>query len=83
MKKMKTYQIIIELDTGIVMDSTNKKDKVDVAVETFNQIAVPNSHLKVYRLDSSGTSYSLIHAKKIESAPAPVPTKRPIGFGRW
>jgi hypothetical protein len=83
MKKMKTYQIIIELEDGIVMDSTNKKDKVDVAVEAFNQIAVPNSHLKVYRLDNSGTSYSLIHTKKIEDAPAPAPEKRLIGFGRW
>ena len=83
MKKMKTYQIIIELDTGIVMDSTNKKDKVDVAVEAFNQIAVPNSHLKVYRLDNSGTSYSLIHTKKIEGTPAPAPEKRLIGFDRW
>lgn len=83
MKKMKTYQIIIELDTGIVMDSTNKKDKVDVAVETFNQMAVPNSHLKVYQLDNSGVSYSLVHAKKIEGAPAPIPEKRLIGFGRW
>lgn len=81
MKKMKTYQIIIELDNGIVMDSTNKKDKVDVAVETFNQMAVPNSHLKVYRLDESGMGYSLVHAKKIESAPAPA--QRLIGFGRW
>lgn len=81
MKKMKTYQIIIELDDGIVMDSTDKKDKVDVAVETFNQMAVPNSHLKVYRLDNSGMAYSLIHAKKIEGAPAPA--QRLIGFGRW
>lgn len=80
-KKMKTYQIIIELDDGIVMDSTDKKDKVDVAVETFNQMAVPNSHLKVYRLDNSGMAYSLVHAKKIEGAPAPAP--RLIGFGRW
>lgn len=83
MKKMKTYQIIIELDNGIVMDSTNKKDKVDVAVETFNQMAVPNSHLKVYRLDESGMGYSLVHAKKIEGAPAPTPEKRHIGFDRW
>ena len=81
MKKMKTYQIIIELDNGIVMDSTNKKDKVDVAVETFKQMAVPNSHLKVYRLDESGMGYSLVHAKKIEGAPAPA--QRLIGFGRW
>lgn len=81
MKKMKTYQIIIELDNGIVMDSTNKKDKVDVAVETFNQMAVPNSHLKVYRLDESGMGYSLVHTKKIEGAPAPA--QRLIGFGRW
>ena len=81
MKKMKTYQIIIELDNGIVMDSTTKKDKVDVAVETFNQMAVPNSHLKVYRLDESGMGYSLVHAKKIEGAPAPA--QRLIGFGRW
>lgn len=81
MKKMKTYQIIIELDNGIVMDSTNKKDKVDVAVETFNQMAVPNSHLKVYRLDESGMGYSLVHAKKIEGASAPA--QRLIGFGRW
>ena len=81
MKKMKTYQIIIELDNGIVMDSTNKKDKVDVAVETFNQMAVPNSHLKVYRLDESGMGYSLVHAKKIEGALAPA--QRLIGFGRW
>lgn len=81
MKKMKTYQIIIELDDGIVMDSTDKKDKVDVAVETFNQMAVPNSHLKVYRLDESGMGYSLVHAKKIEGTPAP--TQRLIGFGRW
>jgi hypothetical protein len=83
MKKMKTYQIIIELDNGIVMDSTNKKDKVDVAVETFNQMAVPNSHLKVYRLDESGMGYSLVHAKKIEGAPTPAPERRLIGFGRW
>ena len=83
MKKMKTYQIIIELDNGIVMDSTNKKDKVDVAVETFNQMAVPNSHLKVYRLDESGMGYSLVHAKKIEGAPALAPEKRLIGFDRW
>lgn len=82
-KKMKTYQIIIELDDGIVMDSTDKKDKVDVAVETFNQMAVPNSHLKVYRLDNSGMAYSLVHAKKIEGEPAPAPEKRLIGFGRW
>lgn len=80
-KKMKTYQIIIELDDGIVMDSTDKKNKVDVAVETFNQMAVPNSHLKVYRLDESGMGYSLVHAKKIEGEPAPAP--RLIGFGRW
>ena len=81
MKKIKTYQIIIELDSRIMVDSTNKEDKVDVAVETFNQIAVPNSHLKVYRLDESGTSYSLVHAKKIEGELAPA--QRLIGFGRW
>ena len=68
MKKMKTYQIIIELDNGIVMDSTNKKDKVDVGV---------------YRLDESGMGYSLVHAKKIEGAPTPAPERRLIGFGRW
>lgn len=85
MKKMKTYQVIIELDNGIVIDSMNKKDKVDVAVAAFNQMAVPNSHLKVYQLDESGMGYSLIHAKKIEGEAivAPAPEKRPIGFGRW
>lgn len=81
MKKMKTYQIIIELDTGIVVNSTNKKDKVDMSMAAFNQMAVPNSHLKVYQLDNSGMAYSLIHAKKIEGAPAPA--QRLIGFDRW
>ena len=81
MKKMKTYQIIIELDTGIVVNSTDKKNKVDMSVAAFNQMAVPNSHLKVYRLDESGMGYSLVHAKKIEGEPAPTP--RLIGFGRW
>ena len=82
MKRMKTYQIIIELEDGTaVMDSTNKKDKVDMSVAAFNQMAVPNSHLKVYQLDNSGLGYSLVHAKKIEGAPAP--EKRPIGFDRW
>ena len=83
MKRMKTYQIIIELEDGIVVNSTNKKDKVDMSMAAFNQMAVPNSHLKVYQLDNSGMAYSLVHAKKIEGAPAPAPEKRLIGFGRW
>ncbi len=83
MKRMKTYQIIIELEDGIVVNSTNKKDKVDMSVAAFNQMAVPNSHLKVYQLDNSGMAYSLVHAKKIEGEPAPTPEKRLIGFGRW
>ena len=83
MKRMKTYQIIIELEDGIVVNSTNKKDKVDMSVAAFNQMAVSNSHLKVYQLDNSGMAYSLVHTKKIECAPAPIPEKRLIGFGRW
>ena len=83
MKKLKTYQVIIELDNGIIINSMDKKDKVDAAVAAFNQMAVPNSHLKIYQLDKSRMGYSLVHAKKIEGEAVAAPTKRLIGFGRW
>ena len=54
----------------------NVKDEEDENLSDY-------SHLKVYRLDESGMGYSLVHAKKIEGAPALAPEKRLIGFDRW
>lgn len=77
-KKSKKFQIIIENDVGSVcIDSTNKKDVVDFALDHF-RTRMTAGNIKIYLCNEDGMTYNLVH----EESKA-IPTERVIGFGRW